>query len=93
MSKAVEQLLKERNGSIYDDVNTMDAHEISPIAYTVETSRGEHPSLQSKRSLPAANRGPCRLTDSPWPLLYAELITIPLMAIYLQNPAASCGIF
>ena len=37
------------------DVNTTDNTEISPIAYAVETPRGEHPLLQSKRLSPAVN--------------------------------------
>ena len=53
----------------------MDNTEISPIAYTVETPRGKHPSLQLKRLSPAANHSPGRLTVSPWPLLYAALYT------------------
>ena len=51
----------------------MDSTEISPIAYAAETPRGEHPLLQSKRSSPAANCGPCRPTDSPCSLLYASV--------------------
>ena len=47
---------------IYNDVNATDTHEISPIAYTVETSRSEHPSLQLKRLSAAANHGPGRPT-------------------------------
>ena len=94
MSKAVEQLLKKQDASICNDVNATDNKEISPIAYTVETPRGEIPSLQSKRSSPAANRGPGQLTFSPWTLLYAALITtITLLAIYLQNSATYYGIF
>ena len=94
MSNVVEQLLKKRDASIYNDVNATNNTEISSIAYAVETPRGEHPSLQSKRSSPAANCGPGRLTVSPWLLLYAVLITtIPLLAIYLQNSVAYCGIF
>ena len=46
------------------NVNDTDNSEISPIAYAVETHRGEHLSLQSKRSSPAVNRGPGRPTDS-----------------------------
>ena len=66
----------------------------SPIAYTVKTPRGEHPSLQLKRSSPAENRGPCRPTDSLCPLLYAALMTtIPPLAIYLENSAAYSHIF
>ena len=66
----------------------------SPIAYTVETPRGEHPSLQLKRSSPAENRGPCRPTDSLCPMLYAALITtIPPLAIYLENLPTYSGIF
>ena len=45
------------------------------LAYIVETPRGEHPSLESKRSSPDANHGPGRPTDLPWLLLYAVLIT------------------
>ena len=59
----------------------------SLLAYTVETPRGEDPSLQSKKLSPAMNGGPGQLTDLPWPLLYAALITIPLLAIYLGNSA------
>ena len=88
------QLNSYRDELICNDVNATDNTEISPIAYAVETPRGEHPSLQSKRSSPAANRGPGRPTVSPWTLLYAALIsTIPPLAIYLQNSAAYCGIF
>ena len=96
VSKAVEQSLKKKkkDGPICNDVNAMDNTEISPIVYAVETSRGEHPSLQSKRSSPAVNRGPGQSTDSPWPLLYAALLaTIPLLAIYLENSAAYTSIF
>ena len=58
----------------------------SPIVYTVETPRGEHPSLQLKRLSPAENHGPCRPTDSPCPLLYVALIrTIPPLAIYVSQ--------
>ena len=46
MSKAVEQLPKKRDASICNDVNATDNTEISPVAYAVETPRGEHPSLQ-----------------------------------------------
>ena len=56
---------------------------MSPIAYTVETLRGEHPSLQSKRSLPVVNRGPGQPADLPWLLLYAALITIPQVIFLL----------
>ena len=93
VSNAVEQLLKKRDGSICNDVNSTDNTEISPIAYAVETPRGEHPLMQSKRSSPAVNRGPGRPTDSPWLLLYVALITIPLLGIYLENSAAYSGIF
>ena len=72
----------------------MDNTEISPIAYAVETPRDEHPLLLLKRSLPAVNHGPGRPPDSPWPLLYAALITtIPLLAIYVENLRAYSGIF
>ena len=59
VSKAVEQRLKKGDGSICNNVNATDNTEISPIhvAYTVKTPRGEHPSLQSKRSLLAVNCG------------------------------------
>ena len=71
----------------------MDSTEISPIAYTVETPRGEHPSLQLKRSSPAVNCGPGRLTDLLWSLLYEALITtIPPLAISLENSAAYSGV-
>ena len=97
VSKAVEQPLKKKkkkDGPICNDVNATDNTEISPIAYAVETSRGEHPSLQSKRSSPAVNRGPGQPTDSLWPLLCAALLaTIPLLAIYLENSAAYTSIF
>ena len=84
----------KQDGSICSDVNATDNTEISPIAYAVETPRVEHPSLQSKTSSPAVNRGPGRPTDSPWPLLFAALITtIPLLAIYLDNLPAYSGIF
>ena len=64
--------------------------EISPIAYAVETPRSEHP----KRSSPVENRDPGQPIDSPWPLLYAALITrIPPLAIYLENLPAYSGIF
>ena len=64
----------------------MDNTEISPTAYAVETPKGEHPLLQLKRSSPAVNHGPGRLTDSPWLLLYAVLMTtIPLLAIYVPG--------
>ena len=77
MSKAVEQRLKKGDGSICNNVNATDNTEISPIhvAYTVETPRGEHPSLQSKRSSPAVNRG--RPTDLLRPLLYAAYHCLP----------------
>ena len=71
----------------------MDNTEISLIAYAVETPRGEHPSLQLKSLLPAVNRGPGRPTDLFWPLLYTALITILLLAIYLENSATYSGIF
>ena len=56
-----------------NNVNATDNTEISPIAYTVETPRGEHPLLQWKRSSPPVNHGPGRPTDSPWSLLYASV--------------------
>ena len=88
-----KQLNSYRDESICNDVNATENTEISSIAYAVETPRGEHPSLQSKRSLPAVNSGPGQPTDSPWPLLYAVLITtVSLLAIYLQNSATYCGI-
>ena len=59
-----KQLNSYRDESICNDVNATDNTEIPPIAYTVETPRGEHPLLQSKRLLPAANRGPGQPTDS-----------------------------
>ena len=82
--KAVEQLLKKKrkDGSFFNDVNATHNIEISPIAYAVETPRGEHPSLQLKRLSPAVNHGPGRPTDLPWLLLYGALIiTLPLLAI------------
>ena len=86
MSKAVEQRLKKQVKSICNNVNATDNTEISPTAYAVETPKGEHPLLQSKRLSPAVNYGPGRPTDSPWLLLYAVLITtIPLLAIYISG--------
>ena len=49
VSKAVEQLLKKKE-FVTINVNTTDNTEIS---YAVETPRGKHPLLQSKRSLPS----------------------------------------
>ena len=53
MSKTV--VLKKQDGSLGNNVNAIDNTEISTIAYAVETPRT---SLQSKRSVPALNRGP-----------------------------------
>ena len=61
----------------------------SRLAYAMETPRGEHLSLQSKRTSPAVNRGPGQPTDPSWPLLYAA---IPLVAIYLENSPTYSGI-
>ena len=58
VSKAVDQVVKKGDGSICNNVNATNNIEISPIAYAMETPRGKHPSLQSKRSSPAVNRGP-----------------------------------
>ena len=71
----------------------MDSTEISLIAYTVETHRGEHPLLQLKRSSPAVNCGPGQLTDLLWSLYAALITTIPPLAISLENSAAYSGIF
>ena len=94
MSKAVEQLLKK---SEMDQFQTMSMPQITQkflLAYAVETSRGEYPLLQSKRSLPAVNCGPGRPTDSVWSLSYAALITaVPLLAVYLENSATYSVIF
>ena len=51
--KQLKSYWKKRDG------NATDNTEISPIAYAVETLRGEHPSLQSKRS--------CVASCEPWP--------------------------
>ena len=64
---------KNRDGSICNDDNAMDNTGISPIVYAVATPSAEHPLLQLKRSLPAVNHGPGRLTDLMWLLLYAHL--------------------
>ena len=95
VSKAVEQLLKKWDGSVCNDVNTTDNTEISPIAYALWRLQGVN--------ILRCNRRDCHQLwtvalvsqprDSPWPLLYAALITIPLLAIYLENSAAYCGIF
>ena len=87
--KQLNSYCKKQDGSICNDVNATDNTEISPIAYVLETHRGEHLSLQSGEEIIAS----CE----PWPwstnrfamaMLYAALITtIPLLAIYLDNSA------
>ena len=60
-----KQLNSYRDESICNDVNATDNTEISSIAYAVETPEGEHLSLQSKRPLPAVNRGSSSLASTP----------------------------
>ena len=82
---------KKGDGSTCNNVSATDNSVKFLLAYTMETPRGEHPSLQLKRLSPAVNRGPGQPTDSPWMLSYIALIkTIPLLAIYLENSAAYC---
>ena len=74
-------------------VNTTDNPETSPIANAVETPRGEHPSLQSKKLSPAVKHGHDRPTDSPWPC-YTQRPLIPgelKIPCYLNIPWEEVG--